>query len=294
MGSVILAGLAEATRHYAEIYQLLDPDAELWTLNRGLMKGIVDGCDRFFEMHPIEMLSDPKYDEEYRDWLFDEYHAFRVYMIEAYDEVANSEKYPLSAVVNDIFSGLWRMEGNGRWKKSHPYLTSTFSYMLGLAIHEKFDHIYLPGFDMKTTTEYAYQKSGAEMLVGFALARGIRVILPPESAVMKAVLYGYEGAQMISRQRLETMQRSYQMQLNAATSEINKLMGQHEELMKEYGTNGVTQEQAEKSADRVNQKVFEAQRISGALSLIEKQIAECDLQEPDEILPDRLRMLEAT
>jgi len=297
MGSIILAGLAGATRDYVHTFIEQEPTAEVWTLNKGLMEGYIPRADRFFEMHPIEMLSDGKYDKKYTDWLFETAHDYPVYMIDAYQEVTRSERFPLQAVIDKVFTNHIFRESGKRREQSNPYLTSTFSYMLGLAIYEGARRIYLPGYDMKTKTEYAYQKAGAEMLIGFAMGLGIEIILPKESAVMQAKLYGYERSQMVSRQRFEHWQRTYQFRLSQATSEINKLMGFHTELLRSYeaqnGNGEITFDQVQASADRANEKVFEAHRISGVLTFIEKMIEECDLQEPDEELPSRLMLVNA-
>ena len=290
MKTVILAGLAKATRDMANVYAAAEPQAEVWTLNKGIIDGVVKRCDRFFEMHTFEMFTDDNYDPAYRDWLLVNKMNCPVYMVEQRNEIPGSEEYPLGAVLKNIFNDkIFRWDSIDDRVQSNPYMTSTFSYMLGLAIYEEFDRIYLPGYDMKTKTEYAYQKAGAEFLMGVAMGRGIQIILPTESAVMKSKLYGYEGSQMISRQRLEHWKRLYELQLTNATGEVNRLIGLHEANLQKAQDNGsISEDEIQASGQAINEKLHEAQRISGAVSNLEKLIAECDLQEPQDELPERL------
>ena len=83
-----------------------------------------------------------------------------------------------------------------------PYATSTFAYMLGLAIM-KLDgragaQIQVYGVPLLTDEEYAYQRENATFFAGFAMGRGIRFELTPNAAWLEADgLYGYANPDTI-------------------------------------------------------------------------------------------------
>lgn len=73
------------------------------------------------------------------------------------------------------------------------YFSSSFSYMLALAILEGVSEIGIWGVDLVADGEYAHQRPAAEYLLGIAQARGIKVTIPCQSALLKApFVYGME------------------------------------------------------------------------------------------------------
>jgi len=69
------------------------------------------------------------------------------------------------------------------------YLTSAPSFMLALAIFERFEVIKVYGIDMDCEREWAYERSCFEHLLGFALGRGAKIWLPPGCPLLKGPLY---------------------------------------------------------------------------------------------------------
>ena len=68
------------------------------------------------------------------------------------------------------------------------YLMSSIGYMLAMAImDDTIDTIYLYGVDMATTTEYSYQKSNCEFLLGVASGLGKKIIMPKECLLLNSV-----------------------------------------------------------------------------------------------------------
>ena len=116
-----------------------------------------------------------------------------IYCQEHMADVPASVRFPRDEI-ND-----WLLKNGGRTLEPMPqgfhtadYYTSTPAQMLALAIWEGFEEIHLYGVDMLQAEEYFYQRSGCEYFVGFARGRGIKVYVPPTSALCKAnYVYGY-------------------------------------------------------------------------------------------------------
>ena len=72
------------------------------------------------------------------------------------------ERYPLREVIRDCRSS---------------YFLNTVSYMLALAIHLKYSKIYLYGIDQGPLWELWQGKAHINFWIGFALGRGIEVIM---------------------------------------------------------------------------------------------------------------------
>lgn len=79
--------------------------------------------------------------------------------------------------------------------------TSTLAYMLALAIYEGFDRIEIYGCELETGTEYQFQRESFATWVGFARGRGI--VVDDKSNILRAPLYGYEGAVAVEYEAFE-------------------------------------------------------------------------------------------
>ena len=100
-----------------------------------------------------------------------------VYMQEVHPEIPTSVRYPVETIIEEFGA----------------YFTNSISYMLALAIHEKFEVIHVYGVDMATDTEYGHQRPSCEYFMGVARGRGIETYLPKTSDLLKAHFqYGYE------------------------------------------------------------------------------------------------------
>jgi len=173
-----------------------------------------------FEMHPIWALAN-NIKEEYEkprkhwEWL-KQPHDFPIYMLEHRPEVPACVPYPLVDVAKDLF-------GERLLKGGEPTYVfgSSIDYMMALAIHMRPKQIELYGIEMGSSTEYRYQRESMALMIGMALSRGIKVIVPDDSILLvKTKLYGYEGGQMIFRQDAE---RLYEQARKTKDDEMAKL-----------------------------------------------------------------------
>lgn len=171
---VAIVGFAASSLHLVPWH---DTTLELWGLNQSYIH-FERRPDRWFEIHRPEAREDvavPSYLDDLKTI------GCPVYMIRAEAAYPTSVAYPLEDVQAGLASHL------------RGYFTSGVSYMVALAIVEGFEEIALYGIDCATGTEYASQKPCLEAWLSYAAGRGIRVVIPPQSALFKApFLYGYE------------------------------------------------------------------------------------------------------
>lgn len=160
-----------------------DPSWAIWTLND--LWQSVPRIDRLFEMHLPEVyrwsLRRPRGHVEFLK-------QFRgaVYLHEPDPEIPNATVYPLAAVVADI---------------GVPYLTSGPAYMLALAVTERPEEIMVCGIDL-SHQDYLSQRPCFEWLLGLAMGRGIRVLLPDGCPLLTGRLYGL-GPQVATMSQYE-------------------------------------------------------------------------------------------
>jgi hypothetical protein len=190
---------------------------EIWTLNHAFaMEFAFPRMDRVFEIHkPNWFLRDGQfYLERYARWL-QEPHPFPIYMQEVDPQFPASVRYPFEAVCENIFGKLLR---NG---EKNLYFSSSFGYMMGLAILERIPRVEIYGIDASNDTEWYYQKPGIELMIGVAIGRGIEVILHPVTHLCRAQLYGYDRVPAASRERVEALIAIYQKEYDRYEMEAN-------------------------------------------------------------------------
>jgi hypothetical protein len=84
----------------------------------------------------------------------------------------------------------------GKTAQGTPYLESSIAYMVAQALLElkPVDRIAIFGVDLHCESEYAYQRPNLEYLIGLARGKGIKVYIPPQSALCShahGVPYGF-------------------------------------------------------------------------------------------------------
>jgi hypothetical protein len=193
---VAIVGFASSSRDQAPYG---DESFEIWSLNHAYSH--VPRWDRWYEIHPRahfqkDLMRDGLAQDGQRHvgWLAQEPAGGRpIYCQEHYDDIPASVRWP-RAEINE-----WLRKNGGLGPDdlalgfhAEDYYTSTPGQMIAQAIWEGFEEIHLYGVDMLQAEEYYYQRSGCEYYVGFARGRGIRVYVPPTSALCKAnYVYGY-------------------------------------------------------------------------------------------------------
>lgn len=183
MRKVAIMGKCSSTRSDAPIH---DPSWEIWTLGWDPMPV----CHRTFDIHRNwrQFRGNDEDAAMHRATLIG--HKVPVYMLEAEADVPNSVRYPMEDVADVV----------GLTNRGTPYLESSIAYMLALAILElkSGDRIGIWGVDMAASTEYIYQRANCEYLVGLARGKGIKVFIPPQSALLthaQGVAYGFWTAE---------------------------------------------------------------------------------------------------
>ena len=297
MTTIALVGGASTTRGAVQ-YSQAD---EIWTANWSYKYDYVPRIDRLFEMHPVWLYAEtgkvawskPK---EHWEWLQLE-HPYPIYCLQKHPAVPAAIRYPIEDAIEEIFGNLlvarnWE-EGT---EEPQRFFTSSFDYMFGLAILMReewsIDTIEIFGVEMGADTEYRYQKYGANFFIQAAMARGIKVVVPHNSVIMKSKLYGYEGAQMIFRTDLENYLAKYNTMREEGTAALNHLEGQGihlaEKLQQAVIEHGIDHQDSKDAALAMteHQRKIQDQRditsiAAGAYQAVFHLIKEVDLEMPD-------------
>lgn len=188
-----------------------DKEFEIWGLNE-LYKFFNQRpgarADRWFEIHNPE--SPSKKNEVHHAFL--KKFPLPIYMWKHYDEFPGSVPYPLEEVKammneNMIFPGSKTASKYQNVGARYSNFSNQITWMMLLAIYLGFKEIHVYGVDMATKEElktadgkvevvgeYIWQRSSCEAVVGFALGRGIKVLIPQNSELCKFPCdYGFES-----------------------------------------------------------------------------------------------------
>ena len=105
-----------------------------------------------------------------------------VYMHKHYPEIPNSREFPMKEMAKLCGNA------NGWQDTDEPYAESSIGYMIGFAALtlKPGDMVGLWGVDLSSAGEYAFQRPNAEYLLGFLRGRGIKIYVPPESALLSS------------------------------------------------------------------------------------------------------------
>lgn len=134
--------------------------------------------DRYFDIHPPHVYAETRKNgqADYHAWL----KALRVpvYMQDKDAAIPSSVRYPKERMLAEF----------------PRYFTSTFAWMVALALTEGVTHLGVFGIHFQFGGEYAEQRPGAEFWLGVAQGRGVQIVNPEGSPLLRepALLYGYE------------------------------------------------------------------------------------------------------
>jgi hypothetical protein len=163
-----------------------EKDVEIWTLTNAHKFPWMKRWDSLFEMHTENVIA-----QQYPDqipWLLEK-HDKPIYMQFKHDAIQGSVEYPFRDICDTFFKDAYH--GAVRVK----YFTSTFAYMIALALYEGFERIECYGFEMQFDDIYGYQRKNAEFWMGLAIGKGVDFYLPQNCPILQAKLYGYETNQ---------------------------------------------------------------------------------------------------
>lgn len=199
---------------------------EVWVPNHGymVMENDLPRCDRLFEIHKKDWFLRKEYPayREYWEWL-KQPHTFPIYIQEDLPEVISGVVYPYKEVCEDLFPHLLRQNPSGELIRD-TFLTSTISIMLALAIHEKFERVWIYGIGMTVDTEYFYQLPGFTYMIGLANGRGIDVVNQHNSPICKASVYAFETLPLMELDRIKELREHYYAKLIEQNDKTNAMI----------------------------------------------------------------------
>lgn len=168
--NVAIIGKCSSTRIDAP---LTDSSWEKWALGWDLLPV----HDRFYEIHQNwrYFLGNEEDGAAHQRWLMGQ--KVPVYMRQVEPDIPTSVAYPFDEIGDLIGRNV--LTGD-------PYIESSIGFMFAHAVLElnAGDRIGVWGVDMGVKTEYFYQRPNMEYLIGFARGKGIKVWIPPQSALL--------------------------------------------------------------------------------------------------------------
>lgn len=177
---IALVGTAPSSRMLAPFN---DPSWTIWACSPGNMN-VLPKVDAWFELHGnLHWPENQSYGLPYIEWL--RRLTIPVYMQNHEYQVPNTQIFPMEQMVNEF---------------GPEFFTSSFAWMMALAISKGAKEIALFGIDMASRDEYILQRPGFFYFRRMAEMRGIKVWAPNESDIMQhAPLYGYSDVTPFGR-----------------------------------------------------------------------------------------------
>jgi len=209
---VVIIGTSSTTRGQAGRF-FGDPEFEVWGLN-GLyivFPEVLEYATGWFQIHQ----DDDALSSDYKAFAMLDRYDFPVYMVKKRDEYKNSVAYPRDEVVAEFGT----------------YFNNTISWILAFAMYKGFEEIHLYGVDMAVDVEYGHQRPSCEYFLGIATGRGIKMILPRGSDLLRAGrLYGFEDCNQI-KHKIENDLRYCNADSLRFTKDIMKLRDERMKLI---------------------------------------------------------------
>lgn len=213
---VAIVGFAQSHRAMAPFH---DPSFEIWGLNNAYIfmpqRPHAGGriAERWFEVHSEDLYAwDLRRPGRHVEWLAK--FGGPLYLLEARADMPHSIRYP----IEDITA------------RFGPYLTSSPAYMLALAMAEGFKEIHIYGIDLATDSEYAHQRPNLEYLIGVAIGKGHKIVLPPNCHLLTGDLYGRgkynPGGEKHSREQYEGRLAAIERRKDEVRKELERMQKQ--------------------------------------------------------------------
>lgn len=225
---IALIGTAPSSRMLAPFN---DPSWKIWACSPGNMNSL-PRVDVWFELHSNLLWPEHEsYGKPYIEWLKQQ--KFPVYMQDRWP-TAEGQMVPLKSIVPNAIS-FPKNEMVEEFGDS--FFTSSFAWMMALAISQGAAEIALYGIDMASRDEYIRQRPGFFFFRYQAEKRGIKVSAPHESDIMQSpALYAYVDSTPFGRKimarRQEVVGRVNGMvqQRDQLSNSITYLQGAQEDL----------------------------------------------------------------
>jgi len=305
MNSVALVGMGPSWK------ESLDSKAdEVWGINYiyELTEEEPDlRLDRVFDIHELYFYRDSqdKVEKHINHWKYlTSKKPFRFYAPMEYEEVPDLEVYPIKEVLKLTHGFSRYIDEDGNTKRAR-LMTSSFDYLMGLAILELLDgkdsvhgegkRVELYGWSMgwanSSETEYKYQLPGTAHWIGIALGRGIEVVLDKQTAIFKSQMYTYEGASMITRQTLEAFKQAWMLQMQTGQAKFHAAQGHYEtmnNLLNTKPNNEMYQKSVIAAQHDVNEAWKELMQRECAVHVIDNLVEHVDTDEINLNLQSRL------
>lgn len=204
---VAIVGFAPSTMEDVQ-FLFGKPNCEIWPLNQLYIAWPRicpenrmperQNVTRWFQIHHRHSYDQTiNRDHSHHDWLTQQKN-FPIYMMDKEPDIPASCKFPKEELL-DTF---------------RRYFTNSISWEIALAIHEGFKKIYIYGVDMAQDSEYAFERPSVEYFCGFAEGRGIELVVPEKSDLLKSAwLYPFEDDSPI-RTKLGTRRDELRQRMN--------------------------------------------------------------------------------
>ncbi len=163
------------------------------------------------------------------------------------------------------------------------FWASSIGYMVAHAIYEGADAIGVWGADMLLDEEYGYQRDNLSWLLGIAEGRGIEVVVPDQSALLKVnFVYGLQpppvaNGNPVSSGFLSTRREGYDGNVKLLKRQVDMISGRILEVQDIAGLlnteGGVTADQLRERVELLNgqhsEKASELMRFVGAIAEVD-------------------------
>lgn len=157
-----------------------DPSWELWAhTSTSRTREMRRTPERYFDLHGRDWweLEGAWKRGFYVEWL--QRLRTPIFMQEAYRDIPAAIQFPKERILAEF----------------RRYFTSQTAWMIALALTEGVTHLGLFGIAYEHYTEYATQRAGAEYWLGFAEGRGVQIVTPKSTPILRTPwpLYGYQS-----------------------------------------------------------------------------------------------------
>jgi hypothetical protein len=178
-----------------ELVDYYDKSSEIWATGSCVYYNDIPRLDVLFELH--------KYSDVKQLMVKGDYNRFKCKVYVQSKKIAGLFDHECIVYPLDEIKEL----------TGENYFTSTFAYMLALAIYQGYKEIHIKKANLSVGSEYEYQRPCLEYLIGLARGKGINVYVSKESDILSSsYLYGYQD-QPIGEEKLKARKAFVKHQL---------------------------------------------------------------------------------